>query len=437
MKTIVALATPLINCAIHIIRVSGPETYEILSKVSKKEIKKEAYTIQRNFIIDNGEIIDDVLLNCFVAPRSYTGEDSIEINCHGGVIVSKMIIDLLIKNGCEMANRGEFSQRAMINKKINYQQVEAIDNLVHAKNKMVAKVAINAVVGNDSLKIKKLRDLLFNIIGSIEVNIDYPEYDDVPEMTSKDIIKTLDEIKKQSIVIVEKSKEFMPYINGVKIGIIGMPNVGKSSLLNLLSKEKKAIVSDKKGTTRDVVESNIIFDGLNIKLLDTAGIRDTTDEIENFGIEKSYDVINSSDLLIIMKDNNSSDIDKSLKEIIKDKNYIIVNNKSDIKKDDKYINVSIVNNDIKDLLNEIKNKIKKIDFDNYNDLILQSDRQINLLSKIIFEVDLIIEELNKNITLDLIQSKLENIIFIFNNILGITFEYDKLDELFSKFCLGK
>ncbi len=436
MKTICALATGLVNCAIHIIRISGDKSFEIVQKVCKSPIKKEGFIIQRNLIIDkNKKPIDDVLLNTFVAPKSYTGEDSIEINCHGGVVVAKQIINLLIQNGCEMAQPGEFSQRSLLNKKINYQQIEAINNLIHADNEVATSFAINGVIGDDSKEILSLRERIFEIIGTIEVNIDYPEYDDVPQMSEKEIVDRLKSVQKELNKMITNTYHLQPLIKGIKIAIIGAPNVGKSSLLNLLSKQDRAIVSDIQGTTRDTIESEITFNGIKLVLIDTAGIRTTNDKIEQLGIKKSYEAINKADLIIHLKEKEDDGF-KIDEHIDKDK-IIEVYNKADVKKHKGKINISVKDNNIDALLKMIEEKINKIDYHKINTIILQSDRQIELIKKIIINIDAVLEDIKNHIPLDLCIQKLEIILLSFDSFMGKTVPYDKLDEMFSKFCLGK
>lgn len=438
MKTIVANATPLINSAIHIIRVSGPDTFKIMDKILEKKIKQQAYSIQHNKIIENNQIIDDVILCVYLSPKSFTGEDTVEINCHGSVLITKKIINLLIKNGAYQAQPGEFSMQAMLNNKMNYYQIEAMNNLINSQNEIASRLSVNSLLGNDLNKLKEIRDKFFHIIGNIEVNIDYPEYDDVPELNHRDIVNMLIPLKKEIISIYENSKRILPIFDGYKIAIIGEPNVGKSSLLNLLSNDEKSIVSTIKGTTRDVVESNIIINGINVKLLDTAGIRNSKNKIEKLGIEKSLKTVDKADLIIWLLDASNNTKNKIIKESIKSKNYIKVYNKSDIKKVKNKINISVKNKDIKQLLNkfdEILNNYNNIK--QQDELILQSTRQIDLLSNILFEIDELQKGLEDNQSLDLLIINLEKIVDYFNNILGINFEYDKLDELFKNFCLGK
>ncbi len=436
MKTICAIATGLVNCAIHIIRVSGDDCYDIVQKICERPIAKKGFVIQRNLIIDSDQKpIDDVLLNTFIAPKSYTGEDLIEINCHGGIIVAKQIINLLIKHGCEMAKNGEFSQRALLNKKMNYQQIESINSLIHADNEIATSFAINGALGKDSDEILKLREKIFSIIGSIEVNIDYPEYDDIPQMSATTIEETLLEVKTSLHSIINNTYHLQPLIKGIKIAIIGSPNVGKSSLLNLLSQQEKAIVSNIQGTTRDVIESEITFNGIKIVLIDTAGIRVTDDEIEKLGIQKSYDAINRADLIIHLKDSLQDTF--NISDLIDKEKIIEVYNKADIESFPGKINISVKDKNIDPLLKLIEDKINHIDYHKINTIILQSERQIQLMNKIVYHIDLILNELANDVPLDLIIQKLEIILLAFDEFLGKTLPYDKLDEMFSKFCLGK
>jgi tRNA modification GTPase len=437
METIVALATPPMNCAIHIIRLSGKDVFDIINKITKSEVKKIGNIIQYNYIIDeNKKIIDEVLLNTFVEPKSFTGENSVEINCHGGVLVANKIIKLLVINGARHANRGEFSQRAMINKKINYSQVEAINNLIHSKNEISANIAINEVLGEYSKDIKKIRDGIFQLIGSIEVNIDYPEYDDVDVIDSNLLVAELTKINLIISQILKKSKIFMPIYNGINIAIIGKPNVGKSSLLNLLFGKEKAIVSNIPGTTRDIVEASINIDSITCNFLDTAGLRVTDDLIEFMGIEKSKDAIEKAEIIIHLKD-PSDNIEYDFKNLLDNKKVIEVYNKSDILKIKDTLSISVKNKDINQLIDKIKEIIQIDELIDIDVAILQSDRQIVLLEKIYKIINETIDDSKNNIPIDMLLTNLEIIIKNFNKILSIDLEYDKMNELFSKFCLGK
>jgi len=437
METIVALATPPMNCAIHIIRLSGSNVFNIINKITQKEVKKIGNIIQYNYIInENKKIIDEVLLNTFVAPKSFTGENSVEINCHGGVLIANKIIKLLIINGARYANRGEFSQRAMINKKINYSQVEAINNLINSRNEISANIAINEVLGEYSKDIKIIRDRIFQLIGAIEVNIDYPEYDDVDVIHNESLVKELNEINTIIAPILKKSKIFLPIYNGINIAIIGKPNVGKSSLLNLLFGKEKAIVSDIPGTTRDIIEASINIDSITYNFLDTAGLRITDDLIEFLGIEKSKEAIERAEIIIHLKDPRDN-IDYDFKNILDNKKVIEVYNKSDILKIKNSLSISVKNKDIDKLINKIKEITQVDELIDTDVTILQSDRQIVHLEKIYKMINETINDSENNIPIDMLLTNLEVIIKDFNKILSIDLEYDKMDELFSKFCLGK
>lgn len=438
MKTIVAIATPLFTSALHIIRISGPDTFSIVNNIIKRPLKIKGYTIQHNQIIDNNNIIiDDVLLNIFVKPHSFTGEDSIEINCHGNPLITKQILDLLVLKGCEYAGPGEFSMQAMLNRKMNYFQIEAMNNFINAKNLTSTNLSFNAMMGHQLDQLINIKESIFKITGSIEVNIDYPEYDDVPQYTNKEIVEILEPIIVKLNKIYLDSKLIEPIFNGLKIAIIGSPNVGKSSLLNLLCKQEKAIVSERKGTTRDIIETEINFDGITLRLLDTAGIHETNDEIEKIGIEKTKQVINQADLIIWLVDNSVIQTnDQVFNALLIEKKYVQVNNKSDLKKGHGMLNISVKNGDIQELLLFIKKEISSIKLPD-NILVMQSERQISLLNKILYSLNNLIDKLSNNEMLDLLQSDFEAIILWFNQILGTEFEYDKLNELFKNFCLGK
>lgn len=299
--TICALATARMNCAIHLIRMSGPNAYHIINLITDKTIDKKSYKIIHANIVDNNQVIDNVLINCFVAPNSYTGEDIVEINCHGGVLIADKILSLLIKYGAQLATKGEFTKRAMMNKKIDLSQTEAINNLIHAQNELAIKGSINALSGKTSEVLKNIRKALFNLIGQIEVNIDYPEYDDVEQVTSNYAYEITNKLIKQLKELLNNSKRFIPLNEGIKILILGAPNAGKSTLLNTLTQSKKALVSHIPGTTRDIIEANINIDDITLKLFDTAGIRTTNDEVEQLGINKAKEYLKQVDLVLLLQ----------------------------------------------------------------------------------------------------------------------------------------
>ncbi len=447
MKTICALATARMNSAIHLIRVSGPDAYEIVNKIVDKPIQKENFKIVRRFIVDSeNNYVDDVLLNLFSDPKSYTGEDLIEINCHGGVYVSDKILNLLIKNGAVMAQPGEFSQRSLLNKKIDVSQVEAINNLVFATNDIAVSGAINAISGNTSRTLQEIKQDLFKILGQIEVNIDYPEFDDVPQVTDAQVKEILESILVRLNKLLIESKKFIPLNQGIKVAIVGNPNVGKSTLLNALCREQKAIVSDIPGTTRDIVEATINLDGVTLKLLDTAGIRfDSSDQIENLGIQKAIELIEKVDLVLWLNLVAESE-NENIKEILKDKTYIKVFNKKDLmvgcyafRLDDNEVFISAKENDIQPLIDKIKSFFYYDDFANKKDIeVLQSQRQINIIEHVKTLIENTLNNLvNNHATLDLVSTDLEIAHKEINKLLGLEIEYDFLDDLFKNFCLGK
>ncbi len=444
METIVALATSPMNCAIHIIRVSGFDTYDIFNAVVNKPISKEGYKISRRKIFDDKQVIDDVLISKFVAPKSYTGEDLIEINCHGGVVVANQIIKLLIKHGAVLAMPGEFSKRSYLNNKINLNQVEAIDNLIHAKNELATKGAITGVIGKITHDLDELHDQLFNIIAAIEINIDYPEYDDIPTMDVKQIKQSILELIKKTTKMVDQSKIFQPINNGIKLAIVGKPNVGKSSLLNALIRQEKAIVSNIAGTTRDVVEASININNITLQILDTAGLREGKDEIETMGIAKTRDVIKKADMVLYLLDGSTKldSLDKANIELIGKQHYLIVVNKSDLldkahKKNNKFVYISAKKNQINTLIKAIEKQFLVQEFNKVDFHVLQSVRQIGLMQNVVTLLESSLDDLNNNIPVDMMVSKLEIANLKINDILGVSGNYDILDELFSKFCLGK
>ncbi|AJQ45592.1 tRNA modification GTPase TrmE [Ureaplasma diversum] len=438
MTTIVALSTAPMNCAIHIIRISGPAAFQIVNKITNKEIKKETFKIQRALIIDHNEVIDDVLVNTFVGPKTFTGEDLIEINCHGGVVVANMIIKLLIKNGATPAQRGEFSQRALLNKKMDLSAIEAINNLVNAKNELAAKGTVGALLGKVSKTISNFREQLFLLIGQIEVNIDYPEYDDVEQVDAIKLKTSLEQLHKQIAKIVQSSKRYLPINKGIKVLIIGKPNVGKSTLLNALANEEKAIVSDIPGTTRDVVETTINIDNITLNILDTAGIHTTDDLIENLGINKAKSLIDQVDLILYLVSSTEQD-ELELHHLVQHQNHLVVFTKKDLinKYDDTKLYINAKEQEIEPLIKAIKQLFHTHEFENSNQELLQSARQVGLLEQVQLIIEQVINHLNNNATVDLVIGDLEMCNHKLNEILGVGENYDFLDELFKNFCIGK
>lgn len=441
--TICALATARLNCAIHIIRISGSSAFSIINKILNKPVDYIGNRIFHRLIVDNGEKIDDVLINTFVCPKSYTGEDVIEINCHGGVLVADKILQTLIKYGCVHASCGEFTKRALFNKKLDLSQSQAINNLIHAQNNIGLKGSINALLGVPSKTIHSARDTLFDLIGQIEVNIDYPEYEDVVEITTQKAIDITNKLIKELNKILIDSKRFININNGIKVIIFGEPNAGKSTLLNAMTKSNKAIISDIPGTTRDIVEATITIDDVTLNLYDTAGIRETDDVLEQLGIEKAHQILEIADLVLILQPVNKDDPNwlKNTIELIGEKKFIIVRTKSDlidgdIKLQDNEVLINAKDNLIDPLIQKIKQYFEVSELLESNINVLQSSQHIGLLANSIE----MLKEAQRKITtdpLDLIIELYNLSLSSLNKILGIDYNYDFLDELFSKFCLGK
>lgn len=442
MKTICALATPKLNAAIHIIRISGFDAFEIINKIINKEIVPKGFKIFRRFIVDNGNKIDDVLINTFIGPKSFTGENLVEINCHGGLYLADKIINLLVKHGAYHAERGEFTKRAFLNNKLDIMQAEAINNLIFASNDISISGAISTISGELNTKINDIKNKLLSVLGIIEVSIDYPEYDESNQHTNEDIVLKLQQIHKDLNELIQNSKNFIPLNDGIKIAIIGKPNVGKSSLMNNLIKEDKAIVSNIEGTTRDIVESSININGITLKFYDTAGIRKTNDEIETIGINKTFDLIDKVDLILWLSDDYNNFKDEYIINKLKNKVFIQVLTKIDLNKNIEYdssiIGISSKLNQTQSLIDEIKNKFHAKDFEKKTDIcVLQSNKQIQSFEKINQIIYESYSSINQGATIDLIANNLEEAYREINLFLGNEKDYDFFDDLFKNFCLGK
>lgn len=356
---IVAVATSRLEAAISIIRISGPESIAFVQKFfTGKIIDKESHTINYGYIIDDGKRIDEVLVNIYRGKKTFTGEEMVEINCHGGVYITKRVLEVCIKNGARIAERGEFSKRAFLNGRIDLSQAEAISDIISAKNSYASELALNGIRGNISNFIEDLKEDLIKIITQIEVNIDYPEYDDVEELTATSLLPESKVLLEKMNKILNDSKNIKLVKEGIKTVIIGKPNVGKSSLLNALLQEEKAIVTNIAGTTRDIVEGSISIDGIVLNMIDTAGIRETDDIIESMGVEKSKELINQADLVLLVIDGSLKldQGDQELLELTNDSNRIIVLNKADqgIKVNLDGVVISAKDSDIGALTNKVK-----------------------------------------------------------------------------------
>ena len=449
--TITAISTTLGVGAISIIRVSGKDAIEIVNKIFKgKDLSiVDTHTINYGHIINNDEIIDEVLVSVMRAPKTFTKEDVVEINCHGGIATTNKVLELLLNNGCRLAEPGEFTKRAFLNGRIDLTQAESVMDLIESKSEQTRKVAIKGLNGNVSNMIRNLRqDILEGLLAPIEVNIDYPEYEDIEIMTNQKILPKLKEIKEKLNKIIVESENGKIITNGIKTIIIGKPNVGKSSILNRLLDEEKAIVTDIEGTTRDTVEGNITINGVSLNLIDTAGIRDAKDIVEKIGVEKSISLINEADLVIIVLNNNQelSEEDKKILNYAKNKQVIVVINKNDLEKkintdEIEYKNIIYTNTKDIDGIDSLKNKIielfnlEKLTQDDNN--FLTNVRQISLAKEaynILLEVETGIEN---NVPVDMIEIDIKRSWEKLGEIIGETYTEELIDQLFTQFCLGK
>ena len=447
--TICAISTSLGVGAISIIKVSGNESISIVDKIFSVNLTdKESHTIHYGYIKDNEEIIDEVLVSIMRSPKSFTCEDVVEINCHGGIATTNKVLELLLLNGCRLAEPGEFTKRAFLNGRIDLMEAEAVMDLINGKTEEARKIAIKELNGDGSKLITKLREDLVKIISNIEVNIDYPEYNDIYVVTVNDIKEKVSEFNQKLTKIVNEYENGKILTNGINTVIIGRPNVGKSSILNKFLNDNKAIVTDIPGTTRDIVEGSISFNGILLNIIDTAGIRETSDIVEKIGVEKSLSKIEEADLVLIIV-NNNEELTKEDLDIIdktKGKPSIIVINKNDLEEKidvSKLVGREIIYTNTIDLdgIETLKNKIsemfnldeiKKKDY-NY----ITSARQIAKIKECLHRLNDVNNALNNNMSLDIIEIDLRDIWNILGEITGESYSEELLDELFSKFCVGK
>ena len=446
---IIGISTALAEGAISIIRLSGKGCIEIANKSFKGKnlTKVNSHTINYGFIVDNNkEIIDEVLVSVFKAPKTYTTEDVVEINCHGGLFVTNKIYELLVVNGARPANPGEFTKRAFLNGRIDLTKAEAVMDVISAENNAALSIASKGLLGFIKRTVDDLRQRLIDVISVISVNIDYPEYDDVQILTTNQIKPAIESIYNDVYNLLEKSKSAKYLKNGVDTAIVGRPNVGKSSLLNALLEEQKAIVTNIPGTTRDLVEAKINLGSVTLNLIDTAGIRETLDIVEQIGVSKSLDIINKAELVLLFLDGSVplTQEDKELIEKIKDKKHLIIINKNDlgIKIDLTQFEHPIVistndENKIDNLKEEIIKLIKVENIQNKDITYISNARQIEKLNLAKGELIEALEEINENAFIDFVDIHLRAAWLYLGEIIGETSTESLLDELFSKFCLGK
>ena len=446
--TIAAISTAQGIGAISIIRVSGAFAIKIVSKIfsNKKFYDAPSHTIHYGYIMDGDEKIDEVLVTIMRSPKTFTKEDIVEINAHGGIMTTDKILELLLVNGCRLAEPGEFTKRAFLNGRIDLTEAEGVMDLINSKTDISRKIALNQVGGKVSNMISRLRDELAGIIANIEVNIDYPEYEDIEEMTIEKINSNLSELEDKIDKILKESKNGEVLTHGIKTVIIGKPNVGKSSLLNRLIGEDKAIVTDIRGTTRDSVEATLRVDNLILNLIDTAGIRKTDDVVESIGVDKSLKLIDEADLILFVVNYNEklSDEDLVILDRLKGKNYITIVNKTDLEKkidNDKLSNVVYVSALNDKNIDEIGNKIKKLfnleKIETTDLTYLTSARSQSILRKVLGSVKAVRKGIEENYPIDMVEIDLKDIWNLLGEIIGESYDEELLDQLFSRFCVGK
>lgn len=445
--TIVAISTSLGVGAISIIRLSGKDSIEIVNSCFKgKDLRKvDTHTINYGYIIYNNEIIDEVLVSVMRAPKTYTTEDIVEINCHGGITSTNKILEIMQLEGCRLAEPGEFTKRAFLNGRIDLLESESIMDMINSKSEEARKLSMNGITGHISNKIESFREELKKVLSQIEVNIDYPEYYDIEVITEEKIKNIIKKLKEKLIDLVKDSENGITIKNGIKTVIVGRPNVGKSSILNKILKEEKAIVTDIEGTTRDTVEGEILLDGILLNIIDTAGIRKTEDKVEKIGVEKSLSKIEEADLVILVINGSEelTETDKKLLEETKDKTRIIVINKNDLKNKVNLNNNNIVyTNTLTDegiltLVEKIKElfNLEQIKTKDYT--YLSNTRQITLAKQALKNLLDAEKGIEENLPVDMVEIDLKNCFENLGEIIGKNYSNEIIDNLFKNFCVGK
>lgn len=458
MSTIAAISTAPAIGGIGIVRMSGKDCFEVLEKIFKPKNPETieniaGYRIKYGTIVnpETNRVVDEVLVSYFKCPKSYTAENMCEINSHGGIVVLREILELCLKNGAELAKPGEFTERAFLNGRIDLTQAEAIIDIINAKSTREAQESANQLEGYLSRKINEIREKIMDIMVNIEANIDYPEYD-VVEVSNKDAENKLKEIENELIKLSKTFENGKILKEGVKIAIIGSPNAGKSSLLNSMLKEERAIVTDIAGTTRDIIEEQISIEGIPFKVIDTAGIRDAKDKIEQIGIEKSKKAANEADVILAVFDSSVplNDEDREILNLLKHKKSIIVLNKTDLKQivnneckeiqdvNTEVINISLKNNEGLEKIYESLVKmfnLNQINLD--NELTITNIRHQELINKAIESTRMALNDLNNSMPIDIIAINIKEILEHLGEITGDNVSEDIIKSIFAKFCLGK
>ena len=457
MSTIASISTAPGIGGIGIIRMSGEDTFKILDKIfiqkNKEDIEKiKGYSIKYGHIVENEKIIDEVLVSYFKAPKSYTTENMCEINSHGGNIIVKKILELCLENGAKLAEPGEFTKRAFLNGRIDLTQAESVIDVINAKSEREAKAGIKQLEGDLSNKINNIKQQILDIMVNIEVSIDYPEYDDIEEVQNKQVLEMLENIEKELNDLVKSFENGKMIKEGIRTAIIGKPNAGKSSLLNAILKEDRAIVTEYEGTTRDTIEEFVTVNGVPLKLVDTAGIREATDEVEKIGINKAKKIAEEADLVIAIFDCSKelTEEDKKILNIIKNKKSIIILNKIDlykkISKNDqmltsvskKIIEISALNKEgIENIYNSISEMFNLNEINLDNEILITNIRHKDLINKALEKIQETKTTIKNNMPIDIIAIYIKDILEALGSITGEEVSEDIINEIFSKFCLGK
>ena len=449
-STICAISTAMGVGAISIIRVSGPKAIEIVNSIFKGKnlLEVKSHTINYGHIVYNNEIIDEVLVSVMRAPKTFTMEDVVEINTHGGPAITSKILEILLISGCIPAEPGEFTKRAFLNGRIDLTQAEAIQDLVTSESEKSRKLAISGLTGSLSSMIKDIRKEIMDVQANIEVNIDYPEYEEGEKYTKETLLPRIEKINIMLTNILKSAESGKMIKNGINIALLGKPNVGKSSILNAFLEEEKAIVTNIPGTTRDVVEGKYILDGIILNIIDTAGIRETEDMVEKIGVDRSLKSAENADLIIYVissEDLLTSDDEKVLKSLNNKKILLFINKNdlSDKKLETNYVkneNIIYGNTLFLEGLNDLKNKIRELfnlnEIENSNYTFLSNARQLSLIKGASEKIKNILDTMD-NLPLDVFTIDLRDAYELLGTIIGETYKEDLLDELFSKFCLGK